>query len=406
MDETQQLRISTQVHSRLSVLDRSGQLPFSIAFGLCRRSPADTDPRPLVLRTARSALDIPYALAHGLLTLHERGSEEGQDFEVDVSCLTKTEGGDKSTYVVLPSPINRAKGIGRIAASTTYQYHVEAKSKLASLLAPGKKYTIQLAGTDLGVEWHAYGELDQLVSSEGKTTQPSNQEKLISGTRSGHARFRAVSSLSWPPRVTMHAQLYSSEISSSCSTTPESAMFLELSITNEGDRSVSIQHRGRQKYLIPWGPFEPERPTSFSLPHMLHPDERYARLSLQITNTDTGVVVYGDSKPPACDLHDISSDSRPMLSYFVTLKPGEPLVKRINITKTLLKLPDGRYSIRIPPQSAWWCYGIVEEIPDKGDNRVPKRLYKTSIPPLTLEAEIEVNLQIEGGSCVVEERNA
>ena len=406
MDEIQQLRISTQVHSRLSVLDRSGRLPFSIAFGLCRRSPADADPRPLVLCTARSALDVPYALAHGLLTLHEHGPEEEQDFEVDVSRLTKTEGGDKSTYVVLPSPVNRAKGIGRIAASTTYQYHVKAESELASLIDPGKKYMIQLAGTDLGVKWHAYGELDQLVSSEGKTIQPSSQEKLISGTRSGHARFKAVSSLPWPPRVTTHARLYSSETSSSCSPTPESATFLELSITNEGGRSISIQNRGRQNYLAPWGPFEPEQATNSSLPRMLHPEERYARLSLQITNTDTGVVVYGDSKPPACDLHDTSNDSRPMLSYFVTLKPGEPLVKRIDITKTLLKFPDGRYSIRIPPQSAWWCYGTVAQISDEGDNRVPKRLYKTSIPPLTLEVENEVTLQIKGGKCVVEERTA
>lgn len=78
MDEIRQLRISTQLHSRFPVLDRSGRLSFSIVVGLFRRSPADTDARPLVLCTARSALDVPYALAHGLLTLHEHGPEEEQ----------------------------------------------------------------------------------------------------------------------------------------------------------------------------------------------------------------------------------------------------------------------------------------------------------------------------------------
>jgi len=256
------------------------------------------------------------------------------------------------------------------------------------------------------VKWHAYGEIDQLVSSEGKTTQPSSQEKLISGTRSGHARFKAVSSLPWPPEVITHARLYTSEVSSSCSQTPEGATFLELSITNEGDRSISIQNRGHQNVLVPWGPFEPEQATNLILPRMNRPEERHPRLRWQVINTDTGVVVYGKPKPPGCDLHTPSKDRRPMLSYLVTLKPGEPLIKRIDTTKILLKFPEGRYSIRIPPQRIWWCYGTVEEISDEGDDRVPKRLYNTCIPPVTLRAESGVHLQIEGGKCLVEEGTA
>ena len=283
---------------------------------------------------------------------------------------------------------------------------MEAESELASLLDPGKKFEMRLAGPDLGVKWHAYGELDQLVSSEGKIIQPSGQEKLISGTRSGHARFKAVSSLPWPPRVTTHARLYSSEMSSSCSPTPESATFLELSIANEGDRCICIKNRGRQHYLMPWGPFEPEQAINAFLPHMLDPEERYARLGLQITNADTGVVVYGDFKLPACDLHDPSNDTPPMLSNLMTLKPGEPLVKRIDITKKLLKFPDGRYTIRTPPQKAWWCYGTVEEIPIDGDGRVQKRFYMDNTPPLILEAENEVTFRVEGGKCVMGEGTA
>lgn len=138
MDEIQQLLVSTQVHTGFQVFDRSGRLPFSITSGLCRRSPADADLQPQVLFTARSALDVPYALAHGLLTLRELGPEKGQEVEVDVSRLTKNGGGDESIYVVLPSLVNRAKGIGKTAASRIYQCHVEAESELASLLDLGK----------------------------------------------------------------------------------------------------------------------------------------------------------------------------------------------------------------------------------------------------------------------------
>jgi hypothetical protein len=74
------LRIHTHVHSRYQVLDASGQLPFSVVCGLCRRSLADTNLRPLCLGIGGSVLDIPYALAHGLLALHQRDPEDTQQW--------------------------------------------------------------------------------------------------------------------------------------------------------------------------------------------------------------------------------------------------------------------------------------------------------------------------------------
>ena len=67
-----ELRIHTNIHGRSQVFDASGRLPFSIVYGICRRSPAGTDPGAILFEIAGSVLDTPYALAHGLHTLHEQ----------------------------------------------------------------------------------------------------------------------------------------------------------------------------------------------------------------------------------------------------------------------------------------------------------------------------------------------
>jgi hypothetical protein len=68
MDE---FRIHVQLNSRYNVFDALGKLPFSIVFGLCRLQRSDTDSRPILIETAGSVFDVPYALAHDLLTLYE-----------------------------------------------------------------------------------------------------------------------------------------------------------------------------------------------------------------------------------------------------------------------------------------------------------------------------------------------
>lgn len=63
------LRVQTRLQSRYTVFDASGRLPYDIVFGLRRRS--DSDPRDVSFQTTNSFLDVPYALANGILSLHE-----------------------------------------------------------------------------------------------------------------------------------------------------------------------------------------------------------------------------------------------------------------------------------------------------------------------------------------------
>lgn len=144
-----ELRIDTHINSRYQVFDASGQLPFSIVFGLCRRSPADTDPRPLLLEVAGSTLDVPHALAHGLLTLHEQDPEDAKQWvEIDRRRLNKVAA-KEAERLSLPSPVNRTEHWRD--AFTVYQCHVDVNGDLASILEPGKKYIIRLASEDLGI---------------------------------------------------------------------------------------------------------------------------------------------------------------------------------------------------------------------------------------------------------------
>ena len=103
------LRIHTQIQSRYRVLDASGQLPFSIVFGHCRRSRLDTDPRTLLLETAGSVLDVPYALAQGLLTIKQHDPDETESWigehRSKLDNITKKE----NECICLPSPVNREK---------------------------------------------------------------------------------------------------------------------------------------------------------------------------------------------------------------------------------------------------------------------------------------------------------
>lgn len=126
--------------------------------------------------------------------------------------------------------------------------------------------------------------------------------------------------------------------------------------------------------------------------------------SFRIVNTYNRAVVRGDAKPGSCLLYNPTADHRPKLSNLVALKPGEPLVWRIDVGKILVNLPDRNYSVQFRPQGAWWCFGTPEEVADKDDNRVPRRLHKTTNPPLLLETRDMVDLEIHGGIYVMEGR--
>lgn len=394
-----ELRIHTQINSRHQILDASGQLPFSIVFGLCRRSSVDTDPRPLLFDIAGSALDVPYALTHGLLTLHEQDPQDAKQWiEVDLSRLNKVAA-KQAEWLSLPSPVNRTEHWRD--AFTVYQGHVDVKVELASILKPEKNYIIRLASKDLGVKRWAYSDGKQLVDKDGKSSQNAEAIKLVnSKPTASNAAFRLVKNLSWPPKIDTRMRLCASSPSSQSNNKPSGSTTLEVTITNTTSDPITVQTRGRQRILIPWGPFQPEPNADDDRPRILDArPHNPPTSSLQLIDSSTGTVIRGHEKQRnIAPLIDSLADQRPKVHDLVTLKPGAPLTRQIDISRLLNGLADGQYKIRMQPKGCRWWAGEVEieaEEPDAG--KVPARLCRGLVLPLMLESSDEVQLCIREG---------
>ena len=352
----------------------------------------------MVVETTGSALDVIYALSYGLLTLHEHNAEDKPGKEVDLGKLTESKGDE--TYLTLSSPVNRKQS--KFEAFTTYQYHIDVNGELAFVLERGKKYTIRFSGTDLSVKWCAYGERDRLLGSDNKRSQLSSVAKVINSKETGgRATFRVVSSLPWPPKVLVSMRLCSGEDSPIAPRMQDGTTVLEFCVTNTGHQAISVQSRGHQRFLAPWGPFQPEGWEEGPRLQIVHPSESAGISILQIIDSRNDVVVHPIKRPPGCvGATSGHGDRRPKLSSIVTLKPGEPLVKCLEIGRVLAKLPDGEYKVSLQTQGVWWCFGSLAEISDEGDDRVPQRHYNTTIPPSPLGSEDVVDLQVESGKLV------
>jgi len=396
------LRIHTQIHSRYQVLDASGQLPFSIVFGLCRRSPADTDPRSLLLEIAGSVLDVPYALAHGLLTLYQQDPEDPEDtkqwVEVDLSRLSKVAA-NEAECLALPSPVNRTEHWRD--AFTVYQCHVDVNGELASILEPGKKYIIRLASEDLGVKRWAYSDRKQFINNDGKPSHDSEAVKLVnSKPTAGNATFTVVKSLSWPPRMETRMRLCASSPSSDstlANTKFSSSTALEVSVINTGSDSVTVQTRGHQRFLIPWGPFQPEPDADDHRMRIIHATpHKPPTSSLQVVNSATGEVVRGNERRGTGPLTDSNADQRPKVDDVVTLKPGAPVIRKIDIGALVDGLVDGQYKIQMQSRGCRWWHGEVGKEEGEG-GRVPAHLGGIIVPPLMLESQDEVELRMRDG---------
>lgn len=399
-----ELRIHTQIHSRYQVFDASGQLPFSIVFGLCRRSPADTDPRPLLLEIAGSVLDVPYALAHGLLTLHQQDPEDPEDtkqwVEVDLSRLSKVAA-KEAECLALPSPVNRTEHWRD--AFTVYRCHVDVNGELASILKPGKKYIIRLASEDLGVKRWAYSDRTQFDDDDGKPSHDSEAAvKLVnSKATAGNATFTVVKSLSWPPRLETKMRLCASAPCASDSTLANtklsSSTALEVSVVNTGSDAVTVQTRGHQRFLIPWGPFQPEPDADDDRMRIIHATpHKPPTSSLLVVDSATGEVVRGNERRGTGPLTDSNADQRPKVDDVVTLKPGAPVIRKIDIGALVDGLVDGQYKIQMQSRGCRWWHGEAGK--EEGeDGRVPEDLCGISIPPLMLESQDEVELRIRDG---------
>ncbi|CAF9934270.1 MAG: hypothetical protein HETSPECPRED_009166 [Heterodermia speciosa] len=397
---TDQLRIHTQIHSRYQVFDASGQLPFSIAFGLCRRSPADTDPRPLLLETAGSVLDLPYALAHGLLTLHEQDPEDAkQKIEVDLSRLNKVAA-KEAECLSLPSPVNRTEHWRD--AFTVCQCPIAVNSELASSLEPGKKYILRLASEDLGVKRWAYRDGKQFVDNyDGKPSLDSEAVKLVnSKPTAGNATFTVVKSLPWPPRTQTRMRLCASSPSSDpilANPKLSSSTALEVSVINTGSDPVTVQTRGHQRFLIPWGPFQPDPDADDDRMRIIDArPHKPPTSSLQLVDSATGEVVRGNKQRGTGPLTDSNADRRPKAEDVVTLKPGAPVIRKVDIGALVEGLADGQYKIRMQPRSCrWWNGEVGTEVGE--DGRLPARLCGSVVPPLMLASQDEVELRVRDG---------
>ncbi|MCJ1242119.1 hypothetical protein MMC14_010126 [Varicellaria rhodocarpa] len=366
-----ELRIHTHIHSRYQVFDASGQLPFSIVFDLCRRSPADTDPRSLLLEIAGSILDVPYALGHGLLTLYEQDPEDAKQWvEVDLRRL-KEVAAKEAECLSLAFPV--------------YQCYVNINGELASILEPRKKYMIRLASEDFSVTQWAYSDRKRLVDNDGKPNHDSEAVKLVnSKLTAGNATFKVVKNLSWLPRIETRMRLCASSPSSDSALANaklSSSTALEVSVINTGSDSVTVQTRGHQRILIPWGPFQPEPDVD---------DDRMRIIDAMPINR----------RRPVWRL-SILRHWKWSGGMNGAALPGAPVIRKIDMGALVGGLLDGQYTIRMQSRGCRWWLGEVgngEIGKEEGEEgRVPAQLCGTIGSPLMLESQDEVELRIRDG---------
>lgn len=275
------LMIHTLIQSRYRIFDACGELPFSIIFGLCRNSTDDIDPRALVVDISGSVLDVPYALANELLKSHGintlRSDKQGSK---DANISTSPSA---TRFVTLPSPMGRTNHYKE--RFTIFEYRIDVDSELASLLQPGKDYSIKLASKDLGIKWWTYVDDPQAPLSEEQISQPSEPAKLLNSKLSaGHAAFTVVGSLPWPPEVRTHMRIIPA--------TETAVELLEISMTNTGPLPLSIQVQGRQRLLEPQSLFGPENPQRTPSHRPLETETPVLYFGFLVTNTATDEIVH------------------------------------------------------------------------------------------------------------------
>ncbi|KAM0227319.1 hypothetical protein ACHAP5_012202 [Fusarium lateritium] len=377
----EKLNIWMIINVRYQVFDQSGKLPFSIVFGLCRRSSDDTDTRPLRLSTRQTILDVPYALSDNLLQLRKYNARTKTDIQVDVGQLDLSN--SEESYLTLPSPVGRT-GDWRNCVSE-YHYLVNPESELASLLEPGEKYTFQnFTGWELGADAYSY------INEQGEPSAPGNKQKLVSRRASGHPMFHMVKSLPWPPELHTRMQKYQD--------TNGKPACIEIIVTNMGSEAITVQTRGRQHFLTPQGAYQDDEkfPSDDSRRRIIDPDRPSSDTAIQIIDVFTNKVVRGAKKQTRYVQYH-PWDLRPTLDLLTTLRPSEPLLRHIEVSSLLSNLPDGEYGLRMEVRGMWWCIGDCR---DWDEDCVPQDLFSTLIPPVMLKCEDVMRVQVENGTVV------
>lgn len=390
-----ELKIHVLIQARYQIFDVSGRHPFTIDIGLCRHSPDDPDPRSLIIDVSGSVLDIPYAIANGLLISHGINTLQGDKERLKhINLDTPIEEGKR--YITLPSPVGRTKHYKD--CFTIFEYPVEKGSALASLFLPGNEHRINLASRDLGIKWYIY--LDDLLLpiDHIPLSRLSETTKIVNSKPSaGHAGFRVVESLPWPPEVSTRVHLVPA--------TDTESVCLRISIINMSTHSLSIEPRGRsQLYLEPRDLLGDRTTTRHRLHRTLTPNLPLSSFGFSITDAITGKEVADNLPRPGCaGLTSGKLDPRPRATSLLTLKPGQAVLRNVELSTVLRRCEDGAYTICLREQCKWWCLGSVEEICDREDGdggRVRKELFSRDIPPLVLKSEDIVEVRKVGGEVV------
>ncbi|GAB7334790.1 hypothetical protein MBLNU13_g06710t1 [Cladosporium sp. NU13] len=398
------LRVQTRLQSRYNVFDASGRLPFDIVFGIRRRS--DSYPRDISFQTTNSFLDVPHALANGILSLHEqRTSTTGakKRIEVDLSRLREAIKGNEPTleYITLPSKSNKTDVRGQMGV-TEYRYRINPGSPLASLFESGKKYSIALANRNLGNHHRWVGSdhvplSSNLVSTAERSIESCN---IVSNPHSGFAVFSVVESLIWPPTVETRMCLLSPPKGETSSSEDQDRTLLQVTVANTGSDVISVQTRGQQRFLSPWGPFQPGSDDGLNAgrrPCIIDPCS--ATANLQLIDVATGSVVRHPPKPGICGLTSGRPDLRPTVDQLVVLTPGIAVSREIQLDRWVRGLDNGRYLIRLIRKGCWWHFGDIKGDPDH-DGKVSKRYVIAKQTPVVLESDDQVEFELIGGRIV------
>ena len=233
----------------------------------------------------------------------------------------------------------------------------------------------------------------RLADDIGQPSNDSERLKLVnSKATAGNATFTVVNSLSWPPKIDLSMRLCPPL--STDNFQQRDKTILEVSAINTGSESITVQTRGHQRFLVPWGPFQPEPDAIDDRMRIIDASpNKPPTSSLQIADSATGEVVRGNEQRGTGPLTDSNANRRPKPEELVTLKPGEPVVREVEIEALVDGLENGQYKITMQPRGCRWWHGEVKMEEDGGDGSVPAHL----CPPLMFESQDEVELRIRDG---------
>lgn len=180
------------------------------------------------------------------------------------------------------------------------------------------------------MKWYAYGDRDQLLNDEGKPTQARSDPKLVGKPSHGRCAFTIVPSLPWPPKLNTKLEL---RRIGGVQGDSSNSVVLRISTTNTDTEPVTVQTRGQQRFLVSWGPMQPEEGLD-SEPRIIDSSTPGPISSLYIIDKVSGTIVR---RPPGLGPSGpgVEHDPRPKLDKIVTIKPEDPLVRLVDISKQL-----------------------------------------------------------------------